>query len=286
MDKTDDNHNIVIFCAGHGARLIYQEIKNSTNVLAFIDNDESLWGHKFIDCIKIQPPNSLLNMDFDIVLITALSQNSCEEIQNQLREFDIPSNKIKISKALNWSEARINFVRSFAEYAYNHGIGGGVAECGVYRGEFAKEINRLFPDRKLYLFDTFDGFDARDVYVEHKNDFTIRTVGKFSDTSIDKVMEKMPHPDNCIIKKGFFPDTFDIQNEQFLFVNLDTDMYNPIKSGLEIFYPLLVKGGIIVVHDYFNINYKGVKQAVDEFASVRGLSPFPIGDTISIAFIK
>ena len=40
---------------------------------------------------------------------------------------------------------------------------GAVAELGVYRGEFARLINVAFPDRKLYLFDTFSGFDKEQV---------------------------------------------------------------------------------------------------------------------------
>jgi O-methyltransferase len=40
---------------------------------------------------------------------------------------------------------------------------GNVAELGVYKGKFARYLNHFFPDRKLYLFDTFEGFDNRDV---------------------------------------------------------------------------------------------------------------------------
>lgn len=35
-----------------------------------------------------------------------------------------------------------------------------------FRGEFAKYIHRAFPHSKLYLFDTFEGFDQRDVEYE------------------------------------------------------------------------------------------------------------------------
>src|SRR3989338_5554484 len=45
----------------------------------------------------------------------------------------------------------------------NKNIPGSVAELGVYRGDFAKKINEAFPDRKLYLFDTFAGFNTGDV---------------------------------------------------------------------------------------------------------------------------
>lgn len=35
-----------------------------------------------------------------------------------------------------------------------------------FRGEFAKYIHRAFPHSKLYLFDTFEGFDQRGVKYE------------------------------------------------------------------------------------------------------------------------
>ena len=46
---------------------------------------------------------------------------------------------------------------------YDNDIKGAVAEVGVYRGEFSKIINILFKDKKLYLFDTFEGFDINEV---------------------------------------------------------------------------------------------------------------------------
>ncbi|MBR4209498.1 MAG: hypothetical protein IKQ96_04675, partial [Lachnospiraceae bacterium] len=42
-------------------------------------------------------------------------------------------------------------------------VPGAVAELGVYRGQFASCMNRLFPERTLYLFDTFEGFDPEEL---------------------------------------------------------------------------------------------------------------------------
>lgn len=36
------------------------------------------------------------------------------------------------------------------------------------------------------------------------------------------------------------------------------------------------KGGIILVHDYFNDRYPGVKKAVDEFCEKENIKCFPI----------
>lgn len=38
-------------------------------------------------------------------------------------------------------------------------IEGEMAEAGVRDGAFAKYINKYFPEKKLYLFDTFEGFN-------------------------------------------------------------------------------------------------------------------------------
>jgi hypothetical protein len=54
-------------------------------------------------------------------------------------------------------------------------------------------------------------------------------------------------------------------------------------AGLEYFYPRMVNGGILLVHDYFSEGYKGVKEAVKEFShKKRRIKLFPIGDGISI----
>ena len=44
-------------------------------------------------------------------------------------------------------------------------------------------MNRLFPERKLYLFDTFEGFDQRDIDVELDHGFSRAQAGGFNDTS-------------------------------------------------------------------------------------------------------
>lgn len=157
------------------------------------------------------------------------------------------------------------------------GVKGTCAEVGVFKGEFAKKINRVFSDRKLYLFDTFEGFELKDV----KNDKTIgwgERIENFNDTSVEEVLSKMPYRDKCIIKKGYFPQTFDLDEEKFAFVNIDLDLYAPIKSALEIFYPRLSKGGYIMVHDYNNIVYNGTAQAVVEYCDKNGISYVPLAD--------
>lgn len=65
-------------------------------------------------------------------------------------------------------------------------------------------------------------------------------------------------------------------------MNLDADLY-ALKFA---FYPRLADGGVILVHDYFSKAFKGVKEAVKEFAKQQNVKFVPIGDTLSIAIRK
>jgi O-methyltransferase len=154
---------------------------------------------------------------------------------------------------------------------------GSVAELGVYKGKFARYLNQYFPDRLLYLFDTFEGFDNRDIIREKQNNFSSGDQD-FSNTSVEEVLQLMPHPQKCKPVKGFFPESAKDIEDRFVFVSLDTDLYEPIYNGLVFFYPRLVNGGYIFVHDFNNDAYKGTRQAVEKFCLEIKINYLPIPD--------
>jgi len=160
---------------------------------------------------------------------------------------------------------------------YANNVLGNVAELGVFRGDFAKDINTVFPDRKLYLFDTFEGFDERDLGTEVGKGFSSGDQD-FSGTSVAMVLSKMPHPNNCMVCKGYFPATAEGMEDKFAFVSIDTDLYEPILAGLKYFYPRLSAGGYIFVHDYNNEGYKGARQAVLAYCKEQKIPFVPIPD--------
>lgn len=273
-----------IFGASVSGRKLYEKIKNEYHIVGFIDNDCKLHGQKIYD-FKIYSLLEALAIDVDYYIIGTYT--GLNIVKNQLIENGIPENKILTKYAEFSIIARQNFLYSLSQEIYFKGIKGNVAELGVFQGEFAKEINKAFPDRKLYLFDTFEGFDKRDIEIEHNRKFSTATEGQFSITNVDMVMDKMSYKENIIIKKGYFPETALNVNDEFCFVNIDFDLYKPILEGLKFFYSKLVDGGIILIHEYFCVGYDGVKQAVEEFrSSVPNLKTFPIGDILSLGIIK
>lgn len=180
---------------------------------------------------------------------------------------------------------RISTLEIVANEIYENNVPGAVAELGVYKGQFAKYINGVFPDRSFYLFDTFKGFDQKDVTVETANNFSTGDQD-FSDTSETAVLAKMQFPKNCIVKKGWFPESLDGLEDRFCFVSLDADLYQPIYDGLEYFYPRLSRGGYIFIHDFNNKGYEGAKQAVRDFCRKYEIGYVPMTDTWGSAIIS
>lgn len=162
-------------------------------------------------------------------------------------------------------------------------VAGAMAECGVWKGYLSKFINECSANRKYYLFDTFSGFDSNDKDNFDKND------NRFKDTSIQAVLNYIGKTDNIIIKQGYFPNTtLGIEEEQFAFVVLDFDKYEPTKAALEFFYPRLTKGGYVFVHDYNSPESNwACKRAVTEFLKNKQEIPISIPDAWgSCLFVK
>jgi O-methyltransferase len=83
------------------------------------------------------------------------------------------------------------------------GISGDIAELGVYRGLTAKLIHHYAPEKTLHLFDTFSGFDARDVCGETKSERP--GVSHFGDTNVEGVMRYIsPVNENIHVRSRIF----------------------------------------------------------------------------------
>ena len=77
-------------------------------------------------------------------------------------------------------------------------------------------------------------------------------------------LSNLPVP---VIKKGWF-DELDKEvdlPEKICFAFLDGDLYESIKTSLELVENKITPGGVIIVHDYNNPELPGVAKAVDEW---------------------
>ena len=149
------------------------------------------------------------------------------------------------------------------------GVKGDFAELGVYQGttasviaHYAKKGNRTF-----FLFDTFKGFDERDLV-----DIDSPKAFEFSDTSYAAVSNFVGNKEICKYIIGYFPEsvTEEVSNRTFAFVHLDCDLYKPMCDALRFFWSRLSNGGILFLHDYSSGYWEGAKKAIDEFCRETG----------------
>lgn len=123
------------------------------------------------------------------------------------------------------------------------------------------------PDRKFYLYDTFNGFDERDIDIYEECSKNFRETFIFNDTNFEVVLKNIAYRGNAIIRKGYFPETIGEteKDEKFAFVSLDMDLYKPTMAGLNFFWPRLSPGGVIFVHDFVNPGFMRVNECVMTF---------------------
>ncbi len=275
---------VMIFGAGQAGEMISNWISGEMELLGFIDNNPNLYG-KYKANKSIYSAKEAMEMMPDIIVITVLNKEASEEIQLQLKLLDYKGMIFNINDFKRYIDIRLASLRLIATEINDRRLEGEVAELGVYKGRFASEINRLFPNKKLYLFDTFEGFNNEDIKVERNHGNSRAKVGDFSDTNMELVREKLPYKEQAVFIKGYFPESIKKDLPSFCFVSLDTDLYKPTYEGLKVFYPKLVKGGIIIIHDYNSSQFPGVKDAVKEFCKENDISLVPLCDMHGSAVI-
>jgi O-methyltransferase len=173
-------------------------------------------------------------------------------------------------------------IRAIA-YLNANRIPGDIVECGVWRGGnmlIAKEMSKGSPlARKFYLYDTFTGMSApteADVSLSGElADKTFRERQRSDHTdwvyaSLDDVRGNFRDAglldEQVVFIKGKVEDT--LREEANLpktiaLLRLDTDFYESTKAELEVLYPRLVPGGVMIVDDYGH--WQGARKAVDEY---------------------
>ena len=144
----------------------------------------------------------------------------------------------------------------------------------------AKELCSDSPvARRIYLYDTFAGMSeptdddvshverpARETYQVTRRDGQT----DWADASLEEVKGNFRSAqlldDSVVFVKGKVEETLagtDIQPQRIALLRLDTDWYESTKIELEVLYPRLVPGGVLIIDDYGH--WAGARKAVDEY---------------------
>lgn len=156
-------------------------------------------------------------------------------------------------------------------------VRGSIVECGTWRGGMIAGIaDVLGPDRRYYLYDSFQGLPpAKEIdgaaALAWQSNTTSPSYHDNCTASEDEArlaMSRSAAKDYWIVK-GWFNETLTKVKppEPIALLRIDADWYESTKCILDNFAPCLAPGGMIVVDDYHT--WEGCTQAVNEAAAVR-----------------
>lgn len=315
---------IVIFGTGSVAEVLFHELNDETEIVAFVNSDENINEYHGYMVVR---PCDIAGLDYDKIIVASGYYDAIEAIllENHVSPEDIVGyifddgdfyirTKDEIDDYLNrrynrsymkrilrssrilpklypstvwknnaFSNVRKDFVREQA-LAYlsqeieRRQVVGAVAELGVFKGDFTVVINEAFPKRRLYLFDTFCGFSEEDVASDDNTENKENELKKFKDTSVELVLSRLRSDSDCVVKKGYFPDTFDLQDESFAFVSVDLNMKSAVSAALSLIWPRISVGGYMMISDYNAPFYEGTREAIQEYCDVNGITVVALPD--------
>ena len=151
----------------------------------------------------------------------------------------------------------------FEELAPGH-----IVEFGSYRGGsalfMAKVCKELFPQTRVFGFDTFEGMPETDANRDaHRK-------GDFADTNYDEIrrlIDRHRLGDNLELVKGLFEDTVPGILPRIGPIRLnhvDCDIYSAVKYSYECTIPHMVDGGYWVFDDALYSSCIGAMEAAEE----------------------
>jgi O-methyltransferase len=183
-------------------------------------------------------------------------------------------------------ELRMSVLINLVKLINKKKIKGDFVECGVWRGGniilFEKLIEYLsIKDKMIYGYDTFEGMTTPskfDIYQNNKSaKFLMSKEKKIHNLehtihaicSLDQVKKNIKESakiNNIKLIKGDVAKTLKNNKnvpKKISILRLDTDFYESTKIELEILYPRIQNGGVLIIDDYGE--WKGSKKAVDEY---------------------
>lgn len=173
------------------------------------------------------------------------------------------------------SDARLRGLYRAVHHVVAQDIPGDIVECGVARGGSAAlmglTLRKLGSNRRLWLFDTFEGLPApsdADPDFHIANRYTGTCIGRLEEVRAN--FSRLGIVDGTNFVKGLFEDTLPTAPiERIAVLHIDGDWYRSVRACLQCLYEKVSPGGVIQFDDYGY--WKGARKAVDEFLAERNI---------------
>lgn len=169
---------------------------------------------------------------------------------------------------------RLDAMRAALSLIDLNDIAGDVVECGVWRAGHIIMARKLSPLRVCWLYDTFDGMTPAGEFDKKADGKSVKPkkLGrKWAACSVDEVKANLRETetyDERFLRfvVGSVEQTLLVEAnlpDKIALLRLDTDWYESTKIELEVLYPRLQSGGVLIVDDYGH--WLGARKAVDDY---------------------
>ncbi|MFT4581410.1 MAG: O-methyltransferase [Gammaproteobacteria bacterium] len=167
-------------------------------------------------------------------------------------------------------------------------VPGDIAECGVRYGKSSIFILTGLGDdstKVMNIFDSFAGLSKPGQEDANPGGKTVWETGELAvpETAVRENLSQFG--DRIVLYKGWIPARFqEVATQQFAFVHIDVDLYQPTLDSVRFFYERLAPGGVMICDDYGSDYCPGAKQAFDEFFDDKpeGVIALPTGQAVVI----
>lgn len=251
---------------------IASEIKEAWNIY---DEDGTLLEE--IKELPIMPLETAVTYESDCMVLVAGNKEDEEALKYMVYRTGYQGEVRSLFDISEEFALKTSVLRRVSRRLDELGVEGAIADLGAYRGDISWQLNAMMPERKLYLFDTFTGYDERDIAKEQQLQLSEAQAGTYSLSNNElehlneRILGRMPYADMVEIRPGWFPETaFDLEDEKYAMVHIDTGLYAPTYSGIQYFFPRMSKGGVILVSGYTNGKSQSVCQAVRDLEEKYG----------------
>lgn len=197
-----------------------------------------------------------------------VSQENEQRIWNAYNTLFLSDDTERVRKLL----VRYNMFRQTLE------LPGDIIECGVFKGtglfQWLKFLTIFAPEsnKRVVGFDLFDNFEEGLQDWEKKEAERFVQEANYQGTDPDQLMEiarKMQQQHRLELIKGNACETIpryakENRGMRISLLHLDFDVYEPTLIALQTFWPLVVRGGIVLFDEYASRGF-GESEAVDEF---------------------
>lgn len=172
------------------------------------------------------------------------------------------------------TKGQLDLIEKVIATLHQRRVPGDLLEAGIWRGGAIILMRAVLAaygisDRRVFAADSFAGIPKN---VRARND----PVDLWKDrwvAPLDEVKRNIDRfgllDDRIRFLVGFFDDSLKtVAGERFAMIRLDSDSYDSVETSLEYLYPLLSKGGVVIIDDW---HLHGCKAAVNDYRARHGI---------------